>query len=57
MSILILIEMRWGGTRTYEQIQLNWDDWLEEAVIEGHKHLEASFGFFCLDVTIYGAIT
>ena len=56
MNILIFIEMQWGGTRTYEQIQFNWDDWLEDSVREGYEHLDESFGFFCLDVTRYGAI-
>jgi len=56
LNILILIEEQWKGTRTYEEVQLNWDDWLEEAVRNRYKHLEITFGFFCLDVAKYGPI-
>lgn len=56
MNILMLLEDKFDGTRTYDEVLHNWDYWLEGAVVDGWHHLNGRFGFFCLDIAAYGAM-
>lgn len=59
MNILRVVdETLWGGAmrRTDLDRQRNWAKWLDDAVGSGFGHVRITFGFFCLDISAYGAL-